>query len=92
MFVVHLLVTALSLNSCLYQAPGIGGRAIAARRSVFARPARHALKMLTTAMDLGETLIITNAMTGWVEQSASRWAPSLLPLLRKVQTGCALGE
>mmetsp|Transcript_123389 Transcript_123389/g.356672 ORF Transcript_123389/g.356672 Transcript_123389/m.356672 type:complete len:286 (+) Transcript_123389:87-944(+) len=45
---------------------------------------RCAFKMLSTALCMGHTVIITNAVNGWVEQSASMWAPGLLPLLDKV--------
>jgi len=43
-----------------------------------------ACKMLARAMSLGRTYIITNAATGWVEHSAQKWAPDMLPWLRKV--------
>ena len=32
----------------------------------------------------GHTFIITNAMNGWVEYSAAKWVPELLPVLQKV--------
>jgi hypothetical protein len=41
-------------------------------------------KLLQAALSLGQTFIITNAQTGWVESSAECWAPSLLPLIQKV--------
>merc|ERR1712003_267606 len=41
--------------------------------------------LLEIAIKAGRTYIITNATSGWVELSASRWAPELLPILRKVQ-------
>jgi hypothetical protein len=41
-------------------------------------------KLLELALSLGQTFIITNAIGGWVESSASAWAPSLLPLLQRV--------
>jgi len=40
--------------------------------------------MLELAAKLGQTFIITNAKAGWVEYSAARWAPDLLPALRRV--------
>merc|ERR1740129_1872115 len=46
---------------------------------------QHAKGLLETAIKAGRTYIITNAMSGWVELSAARWAPELLPVLRKVQ-------
>jgi hypothetical protein len=36
---------------------------------------RVAAKLLGLALSLGQTFIITNAVHGWVEQSASFWAP-----------------
>lgn len=40
---------------------------------------------LTTAMQLGETLIITNADELWVTESARQFAPSVLPLLSSIK-------
>ncbi|KAF4682670.1 hypothetical protein FOZ60_010259 [Perkinsus olseni] len=42
-------------------------------------------KLLEMAMAHGETFIITNAMKGWVEYSARKYVPQLLPTLRKVR-------
>lgn len=41
--------------------------------------------LLELAMQLGHTFIITNATHGWVEYSATKWVPDLLPVLQKVQ-------
>lgn len=41
-------------------------------------------KLLKMAQSMGQTFIITNAISGWVESSAKAWAPSLVPLLEKV--------
>jgi len=46
--------------------------------------AAASFKLLELAMSLAHTIIVTNGVTGWVESSAAHWAPSLLPLLRKV--------
>lgn len=46
--------------------------------------ANRAQTLLEMAISSGQTYIITNAMTGWVEYSAAKWVPSLLPILRKV--------
>jgi len=46
---------------------------------------QHARSALETATKAGHTYIITNAMSGWVESSAARWAPELLPVLRSVR-------
>merc|ERR1719253_469033 len=43
-----------------------------------------AAKLLQLAISYGQTFIITNALSGWVETSAREWAPSLLPLVEKV--------
>jgi hypothetical protein len=42
-------------------------------------------ELLELAIRLGHTFIITNAMEGWVEYSAAKWVPGLLPLLEKVE-------
>lgn len=44
----------------------------------------HARQLLETAMRVGHTFIITNAQSGWVEESATQWLPGLVPLLEKV--------
>jgi hypothetical protein len=46
---------------------------------------RASARLLKLAISLGPTIIITNALDGWVENSAKRWAPSLCPLLKKVK-------
>jgi hypothetical protein len=45
---------------------------------------QSALQLLESALGLGHTFIITNAMEGWVQESAKRFMPSLLPILEKV--------
>lgn len=44
-----------------------------------------AKELLELSMRLGHTFIITNAMEGWVEYSATKWVPALLPLLERVE-------
>jgi len=44
-----------------------------------------ATRLLERALQSGHTFIITNAMNGWVEYSAAKWAPGLLPILQKVR-------
>jgi hypothetical protein len=39
--------------------------------------------LLEAAMKLGQTFIITNAMKGWVEYSAHKYVPKLVPILQK---------
>lgn len=47
--------------------------------------AQHIRCMLEIALASGPTYIITNAMAGWVEHSAAKWVPELLPLLQQVE-------
>jgi hypothetical protein len=47
--------------------------------------ASAAKRLIETAQRMGQTLIITNAMSGWVEHSAAKWVPELLPVLRNVR-------
>jgi len=42
-------------------------------------------RLLERALQSGHTYIITNAMNGWVEYSAAKWAPGLWPVLKKVR-------
>jgi|Transcript_94083 hypothetical protein len=46
---------------------------------------QRAYQLLEIALGLGHTYIITNAKDGWVEQSAARYMPSLLPILERVE-------
>lgn len=43
------------------------------------------IKLLGLSNRLGQTFIITNAMDGWVEYSAAKWVPELLPILKNVR-------
>mmetsp|Transcript_111754 Transcript_111754/g.193693 ORF Transcript_111754/g.193693 Transcript_111754/m.193693 type:complete len:263 (+) Transcript_111754:90-878(+) len=43
-----------------------------------------AISLLESGLRLGHVFIITNAMKGWVESSAARWMPGILPMLRQV--------
>jgi hypothetical protein len=45
--------------------------------------------VLRAAMLLGEVLIVTNGIESWVEHSASRFLPGLLPLLSRLQVTSA---
>lgn len=42
-------------------------------------------ELLELSMRLGQTFLITNAMKGWVEFSAQKWLPGLLPTLEKIR-------
>lgn len=46
---------------------------------------KNVLELLELAIACGQTFIITNAQSGWVESSAKLWAPSLVNVLRNVQ-------
>merc|ERR1712098_224517 len=43
------------------------------------------LELLTMTNKLGLLYIITNGTSGWVEESAERWIPSLMPLLKNIK-------
>lgn len=43
-----------------------------------------AKKILEMSVKLGKTYIITNAGEGWVQFSAERFMPTLLPVLEKI--------
>jgi len=47
--------------------------------------------VLRTAMSLGETLIVTNGRAGWVQESARRWLPGLVPILQEIESVSARG-
>ena len=49
-------------------------------------------KLLTEAVEKGNVYIITNAGNGWVEYSANRFYPSIIPLLEKIKIISARGE
>ena len=46
---------------------------------------KAALKLLNEAVEKGNVYIITNAGNGWVEYTAKRFYPSILPILKKVK-------
>lgn len=45
--------------------------------------------ILATAMSLGETLIVTNGISSWVQDSARRFLPSLVPIIERLQVHSA---
>jgi hypothetical protein len=49
-------------------------------------------RLLEMAMSLGQTFIITNALDCWVEYTSKVWAPSLSPLLQKVNVVSARSQ
>ncbi len=51
-----------------------------------------AVHLIETAMQFGQTFIITNAMKGWVEYSATKYVPGLLPTLKKIRVISARSE
>ena len=50
------------------------------------------LKLLTEAVEKGNVYIITNAGKGWVEFSANKFYPSIMPILEKIKIISARGE
>ena len=50
------------------------------------------LSLLTETTEKGNVYIITNAGKGWVEYSASRFYPKILPILEKIKIVSARGE
>jgi hypothetical protein len=54
--------------------------------------AQTAQHLIETAMKFGQTFIITNAMKGWVEYSASKFVPGLKPTLEKIRVISARSE
>lgn len=51
-----------------------------------------AKKLLELAGRMGHVFLITNAMNGWVEYSAAKYVPDLLPVLQKVRVISARGR
>ena len=49
------------------------------------------LKLLSEAVEKGNVYIITNAGNGWVEYSAKRFYPSIMPVLEKIKIISARG-
>ena len=49
------------------------------------------LKLLTEAVEKGSVYIITNAGNGWVEYSANKFYPSIMPVLEKIKIISARG-
>ena len=49
------------------------------------------LKILTEAVEKGNVYIITNAGNGWVEYSANKFYPSIMPILEKIKIISARG-
>jgi len=45
---------------------------------------KRSTQILELALKLGQTYIITNAMEGWVEQSAAKYVPGMMSVLQKV--------
>lgn len=43
------------------------------------------INLLSLALSLGHTFIITNAVKGWVEYSAAKHIPAILPVLQRVR-------
>lgn len=54
--------------------------------------ASRGIKLLELAMRFGHTFIVTNAMRGWVEHSASKYIPDILPTIKKIRVVSARGD
>ena len=50
------------------------------------------VRLLTKALTLGNTFIITNAMKGWVEYSSNMWIPGVVDILQRISTVSARAE
>lgn len=50
------------------------------------------IQLLTLAMSYGRTVIITNAETGWVQLSAQKFMPAVVPLLSKIKVMSARSQ
>ena len=50
------------------------------------------LRLLTKALTLGNTFIITNAMKGWVDFSSNMWIPGVVNILQRIATVSARAE
>jgi len=51
-----------------------------------------ARELLQLALQLGHVFIITNALEGWVEYSAAKFLPGLLPILQRIPVVSARGR
>jgi hypothetical protein len=49
-------------------------------------------RLLTKALSLGNTFIITNAMKGWVEYSSNMWIPGVAAVLQRITVVSARAE
>ena len=58
----------------------------------FVKLEQSTLQLLTEAVEKGNVYIITNAGKGWVEYSANRFYPSIMPILEKIKIISARGE
>jgi hypothetical protein len=50
------------------------------------------IRLLSKALTLGNTFIITNAMKGWVEYSSNMWIPSVATILQRISIVSARAE
>jgi len=75
----------LLCTSYLNQAEAAGRPMSAAAQAHLQGIERTSKQLLELAISLGQTYIITNARQGWVEYSAAKWVPDLLPVLQSVE-------
>jgi hypothetical protein len=72
-----LCTSYLSRNADRPLSPGV--------HKMLSRMANMVKVILEMSTTLGHTFIITNAMEGWVEYSAAKWVPELLPVLENMK-------
>ena len=53
---------------------------------------QEVFKLLTETVEKGNVYIITNAGNGWVEYSANKFYPNIIPILEKIKIISAKGE
>lgn len=56
-----------------------------ALQALFSKLEEHVAKCLQAATELGYVIVITNAEAGWVEYSAKRFMPRLIPILNQTR-------
>jgi len=54
-------------------------------QDILDRLSKAVIEVLTMASQLGYLYIITNGTNGWVEESAQRWIPSVVPSLKNIK-------
>ena len=63
-----------------------------ADKEKFLKLEQAVFKLLSEAVEKGNVYIITNARNGWVEYSAHKFYPSIIPILEKIKIISARGQ